>query len=249
MQKTLMEWDHMLRDVASMCRASGVDPMAEPLSIYEEGPSRSIFLVLRKGQELGSSVIPTLEALRKEMREARSLELEASKILRLVVLRLVIMVGMTAIIRVGGMPFILGSQGSGWIATYGHQDFLAFLLGCLVLVFGTAAFLVFLPHPWIWLRGPTPCAAHWVATHLLGTTTGMDPWSPRARALDERACALGVGITAELRLLLTEWSQEQNARVATRLQHMEELLPLWEMGVVGLAVALFLVVPLMQGFL
>ena len=183
------------------------------------------------------------------MREARTLELEASKIVRLVVLRLVVMVGMTAIIRVGGLPFILGSHASGWIATYGSQDILAFLMGCLLLVFGTAAFLVFLPHPWIWAREPTPLAVHWVATHLLGSTTGMDPWAARARALDERACALGVGITAELRLLLTEWSQEQNARVTARLQHMEELIPLWEMGVVGLAVALFLVVPLMQGFL
>lgn len=248
MRETLRFWDLSLRDMSHQCRAGAVDPLASVSCQARSVVGRQLMGLFQDGQESGTPLTPTIQALRCELRATSQLVAERVKLLRLMALRFVMMMALVLLIR-GTGPFGASPQrGMGPLGIHSPEDIQAIFLGFLLLSVGTTAFLVFLPYPWLWRRELTPLATRWVASHLLGLCDQGDPWASRAMGLEVSACLLGIGMRAEQREILAEWSREQNQKDAMRLKQMEELLPLWEIGVLGLSVVLFLVVPFISGF-
>lgn len=243
---TFAFWDQALKDIADRGRAGAVDPVAA-VSIGMRTMDEDVFCLfshMEKAQMSGLSLTVTIQAMRRELREARMVAEKRTGIFRLMTLKTIVVVVMALAFRLMMCRIGWGSTGDGlFIRFWGPEDVQAMLLGLIWLAMGALVWVWHTPRSWLWAGAVTKLGERWFATHLSGEECFNDPWGNEVHRIKQTAWSQGISCMAELRGSLEAWSLEQNHQVQERLRQMEELFPVWEMVVLGFSMILFLVVP------
>lgn len=246
MGETFAFWDQALKDIADRGRAGVVDPVAA-VCVGMRTADEEVFCLfshMEKAQRSGLPLMVTIQAMRREFREARMVDEKRSSIFRLMTLKTIVVVGMALIFRMTMCRMGWGSTGDDlFIRFWGPEDAQSILLGLIWLAMGASVWVWHVPRSWLWEGTVTKLGERWFATHLSGEECLNDPWGDEVQRIKQTAWSQGISCMVDLRGSLEAWSLEQNHQVRERLTQMEELFPVWEMVVLGFSMVLFLVVP------
>lgn len=241
-------WDRTLKEVGDQGRAGAVDPVgASQVSLsLLKGDGRAIFALLEDAQKSGLALTPTLQAMRHEIRAARHIGDKQAGMVRLTLIKAFMNCALALMLRICLLRFGVDTAGAqGAFMIWGQQDAQAILLGMAWLGLGVALWISILPKSWLWGGSISSLAVHWCAAHLLGTERPDDPWFEDIQRIKHHAWLQGISSLREIRESLEGWALEKNHQTSEQLRHLEELFPLWEMGILGLSMVLFLIVPMM----
>jgi hypothetical protein len=246
MGETFAFWDQALKDIADRGRAGAVDPVAavsEGMRTIDANVF-CLFSHMENAQRSGLPLTVTIQAMRRELREARMVDEKRSSIFRLMTLKTIVVVGMALAFRLMMCRIGWGLTGvDHFIRFWGPEDVQSILLGLMWLAMGSSVWVWHAPRSWLWKGKVTNLGQRWFATHLSGEECLNDPWGDEVKRIKQMAWSQGISCMADLRGSLEVWSLDQNHQVKERLRQMEELFPVWEMVVLGFSMVLFLVVP------
>jgi hypothetical protein len=197
----------------------------------------------------GETPLEGLEAFLKVAKAAKSDGRQGERLKALVFLRTLSVVGIASLLRLGlilgqtspatpGAFVTLPNFGGIWQQFFGTD----FQGGLLLGLWGVALVLMSLPRSWVWAGGWSPLSLSWLQSYVTGEAAQDDPWCEALGSYGLTEIQCGVSLFAEKKRVLLDYADRQQEDFKNRLTLIEELLPLWELVILGpilfLAIAL-----------
>ncbi len=227
-----------LEKILLSLRGGAIDPFHGVLQ-GEAG----LYGVLKKAQDQGVPVLEGIEELWQQLLAAKTELSQRKRLKTLIYFRALGTLAVICSVRVG---LLWSGEGLNLAGFWGSD-----LQGALLLGFwGLSVLMIAMPRHWLWRQSWTPLGLQWLESYL-----GFGDGSSHKKAVETPAwfqplqdCALkeitwGVSLTKEKQRILKDFASQQRSAFLARLTLIEEVLPLWELLVLGSFIVLGLALP------
>lgn len=227
-----------LEKILLSLRGGAIDPFQE-----ESKGNGGLYGVLKKAQDQGVPVLDGIEELWQQVLAAKTELSQRKRLKTLIYLRALGTLAVICCVRGG----LLWSGKSLDFAGFWGSDF----QGALLLGFwGLSVLTIAMPRHWLWRQSWTPLGLQWLESYL-GFGDGPPPqngvktpdWFQPLQDCALKEITWGVSLTKEKHRILRDFASQQRSAFLGRLTLIEEVLPLWELLVLGSLIVLGLALP------
>lgn len=239
-KNSLAENLKLLEAISLAVRSGAVDPLAKIRQKVENQNlpvGANIWGILALALDQGDPLFASIEAFTSEVIKAQEDHEGLAQLMHLVQLRVMIVLVIGSVGRLFFLQKILSSL------TLVDVIGLDGLSAIIVVIFGLYALKYYIPQHWLWNGAWTALGQSWLYSSLSGIANPNDPWFLEFECLLENELTFGIGLSRERRRVLKSFSRQKRVIWQKVLKNIEDLLPLWELAILGLAVVLLIAIP------